>query len=228
MTAAKRAIIVGAGIAGLAAALRLHQAGWQPVVIERAPARRDGGELLEDFGRGPAGQPPGRQPARAARETLIRDQIVRAAVELLDADGLDGLSMRRLGSRLGSSATAVYWHVKDKADLVVLAADAVWAEIDLPDVEAVGWRGAATSMAHGLYAKKESHEHHTIRLDRHAVGRRHRAVRERHRETRHARGSPTLPGSTTPDNRWPNPSCRPDEDVHPSPHDPRERIACHG
>jgi AcrR family transcriptional regulator len=83
---------------------------------------------------------------------LTRDQIVRAAVELLDADGIDGLSMRRLGGRLGSAATAVYWHVKDKANLVVLAADAVWAEVELPDVDAAGWRNAAEAMAHGLYA----------------------------------------------------------------------------
>lgn len=87
-----------------------------------------------------------------ARETLTRDQIVRAAVELLDADGIDGLSMRRLGSKLGSAATAVYWHVKDKANLVTLAADAVWAEVELPDLTAVGWRDAAGAMAHGLYA----------------------------------------------------------------------------
>ncbi|AQZ63282.1 monooxygenase, FAD-binding [[Actinomadura] parvosata subsp. kistnae] len=38
-----RAIIIGAGIAGLAAALRLHQAGWETLLVERAPARRGGG-----------------------------------------------------------------------------------------------------------------------------------------------------------------------------------------
>ncbi|MGW5362764.1 FAD-dependent monooxygenase [Actinopolymorpha pittospori] len=52
MTTTKRAIIVGAGIAGLAAALRLHQAGWQPMVIERAPARRDGGYAVTFSGLG--------------------------------------------------------------------------------------------------------------------------------------------------------------------------------
>ena len=38
-----RAIIIGAGIAGLAAALRLHQIGWDTLIVERAPARRGGG-----------------------------------------------------------------------------------------------------------------------------------------------------------------------------------------
>ncbi|GAA1684370.1 FAD-dependent monooxygenase [Nonomuraea maheshkhaliensis] len=38
-----RAIIIGAGIAGLATALRLHQAGWDTLIVERAPARRGGG-----------------------------------------------------------------------------------------------------------------------------------------------------------------------------------------
>jgi AcrR family transcriptional regulator len=82
------------------------------------------------------------------RDTLTREQIVHAAVELLDADGADGLSMRRLGDRLGSVATAVYWHVKSKDDLVVLAADTVWGEVELPDPAEVGWRTAATRIAH--------------------------------------------------------------------------------
>lgn len=46
MIESRRAVIVGAGIAGLAAALRLRQIGWVPVVVERAPARRRGGYLM--------------------------------------------------------------------------------------------------------------------------------------------------------------------------------------
>jgi len=86
------------------------------------------------------------------RNTLTREQIVRAAIELLDAEGVEGLSMRCLGNRLGSAATAVYWHVKSKDALVVLAGDAVWGEIALPDLSAVGWRTAATRMANDTYA----------------------------------------------------------------------------
>jgi AcrR family transcriptional regulator len=91
------------------------------------------------------------------RDTLTREQIVQAAIELLDADGVEGLSMRRLGSRLGSAATAVYWHVNSKHDLVVLAGDAVWGEIQLPDPAEVGWRTAAIRIAHDTYTMITRH-----------------------------------------------------------------------
>jgi 2-polyprenyl-6-methoxyphenol hydroxylase-like FAD-dependent oxidoreductase len=47
-----RAIVVGAGIAGLSAALRLHQIGWEPTVVELASARREGGYVITVFGAG--------------------------------------------------------------------------------------------------------------------------------------------------------------------------------
>lgn len=91
------------------------------------------------------------------RDTPTREQIVRTAVELLDTDGLEGLSMRTLGKRLNSAATAVYWHVKNKDVLLTLAGDRVWDEIRLPDLDAVDWRTAATVMAGDLYAMFTRH-----------------------------------------------------------------------
>ncbi|MFG1704350.1 TetR/AcrR family transcriptional regulator [Nonomuraea sp. M3C6] len=91
------------------------------------------------------------------RDTLTREQIVRAAVEVLDAEGVDGLNMRRLGAQLGSAATAMYWHVKSKDDLVVLAADHVWGEIELPDPAEIGWRAAAAALATGAHAMVSRH-----------------------------------------------------------------------
>ncbi|MEU5099595.1 TetR/AcrR family transcriptional regulator C-terminal domain-containing protein [Streptomyces sp. NPDC020996] len=92
-----------------------------------------------------------------ARDTLTADLIVRAAVELLDNVGLDGLTMRGLAERLGSAATAVYWHIKTKDDLVRLAGDAVWHEIELPDLAATDWRPAATAHAGGMHTMLTRH-----------------------------------------------------------------------
>jgi AcrR family transcriptional regulator len=91
------------------------------------------------------------------RDTLTADRIVAAAIDLLDAEGLDGLNMRSLGGRLGSAPTAVYWHVENKDNLVRLAADAVWNEIGLPDLSETDWRGAATAMATGLHEMLTRH-----------------------------------------------------------------------
>ncbi|WP_329376679.1 TetR/AcrR family transcriptional regulator C-terminal domain-containing protein [Streptomyces sp. NBC_01351] len=91
------------------------------------------------------------------RETLSRDQIVRAAIDLLDSEGIDGLSMRRLGQRMGSAATAMYWHVGSKESLVVLAADEVWAELTFPDPVEIGWRAAARALVHDTYALGRRH-----------------------------------------------------------------------
>ncbi|MEV5880914.1 TetR/AcrR family transcriptional regulator C-terminal domain-containing protein [Streptomyces sp. NPDC052101] len=94
------------------------------------------------------------------RDTLTREQIVQAAVELLDAEGMEGLNMRALGRRLGAAATAVYWHVGSKDDLIALAGDQVWNEIALPDLHGLSagdWRSAAAEMANGLHAMLTRH-----------------------------------------------------------------------
>ncbi|MEV0611849.1 TetR/AcrR family transcriptional regulator C-terminal domain-containing protein [Nonomuraea sp. NPDC050404] len=88
---------------------------------------------------------------------LTKEQIVQAAVEVLDTEGVNGLNMRRLGAHLGSAASAMYYHVKSKDKLVVLAADHVFGEIPQPDLIAVGWREAAASLARGAHAMVVRH-----------------------------------------------------------------------
>ena len=51
-----------------------------------------------------------------------QDQIIAAALDILKAGGLDGLSMRALAARLGVRASALYWHVADKDRLYALMA----------------------------------------------------------------------------------------------------------
>ncbi|GAA1721916.1 TetR/AcrR family transcriptional regulator C-terminal domain-containing protein [Kribbella yunnanensis] len=90
------------------------------------------------------------QKAAPARETLTREQIVRAALESLDAEGLAGLSMRKLAAKLGSGATSLYWHVPTKDDLIDLLIDEVWGEIDIPEPELAGWRSGLLLFAHSM------------------------------------------------------------------------------
>lgn len=81
---------------------------------------------------------------------LTRDQIVDAAILILDAEGEDALSMRRLGAELGSGATSVYWHVRSRDDLLDHVADRVIGEI-LAGVEpATSWRAWMESFARSM------------------------------------------------------------------------------
>ncbi|WP_024802742.1 TetR/AcrR family transcriptional regulator [Nocardia sp. BMG51109] len=74
-------------------------------------------------------------PARKPR--LSRERIVAAAVDLLDAEGVGGFSMRRLAARLNAGTMSLYAYVATKEDVLDLALDAAIAEIDLdpPDTE---------------------------------------------------------------------------------------------
>lgn len=90
--------------------------------------------------------------ASPARETLSRDQIVRATMDLLDAEGLAGLSMRKLAARLDAGATSLYWHVQTKDDLIDLVMDEIYGEVDVPSPELAGWRPGVLLLAHNLRA----------------------------------------------------------------------------
>lgn len=90
--------------------------------------------------------------AAPTRETLSREQIVQAAMETLDSEGVAGLSIRKLAAKLGAGATSLYWHVPTKDDLVDLLIDEIWGEIDVPSPELAGWRNGAMLFAHSLRA----------------------------------------------------------------------------
>ena len=70
-------------------------------------------------------------PRVTTRPPLTREAIVAAAIELADTDGLEAVSMRRLGQRLAVDPMSLYNHVGDKDDLLDAMADAVVATIDL-------------------------------------------------------------------------------------------------
>ncbi|WP_371614295.1 TetR/AcrR family transcriptional regulator C-terminal domain-containing protein [Streptomyces sp. NBC_00454] len=73
------------------------------------------------------------------RIPLNRDRVLRAAVTLADAIGIDALSMRRLAQELGVVPMALYKHVANKEELLDGMADAIVGEID-PPAAGADWR----------------------------------------------------------------------------------------
>ncbi|MEU5948115.1 TetR/AcrR family transcriptional regulator [Micromonospora sp. NPDC047465] len=71
---------------------------------------------------------------------LTVERIVRAGIDVADAEGLDALSMRRVATDLGASTMALYRHVASKDDLVALMVEAAMADVPLPDAPPRNWR----------------------------------------------------------------------------------------
>jgi AcrR family transcriptional regulator len=65
--------------------------------------------------------------SRRREESLSREQIIEAAIELLDGAGEGGLTFRTLSERLVTGPGAIYWHIASKSALLTAACDAVVA-----------------------------------------------------------------------------------------------------
>jgi AcrR family transcriptional regulator len=79
---------------------------------------------------------------------LDRERITEATVRLLDAEGLARFSMRRLAAELNVTAMSVYWYVDTKDDLLELALDAAFGEMELPDAGVdEDWRDQMRALA---------------------------------------------------------------------------------
>ncbi len=77
---------------------------------------------------------------------------MKTALELLDRDGLDALSMRRVADELGTGAASLYWHVGSKDGLLDLVLDEVIGELHVPDPEPARWAEQLKGIAHDMRA----------------------------------------------------------------------------
>ena len=66
-----------------------------------------------------------------SKRPLSRDRVLRAAIKLADQEGIDSLSMRRLGLALGVEAMSLYNHVAGKDDLLDGLVDIFFGEIEI-------------------------------------------------------------------------------------------------
>ncbi|MFD0688914.1 TetR/AcrR family transcriptional regulator [Actinomadura fibrosa] len=93
--------------------------------------------------------PPGRKPRRPApaRQPLTQDLIVETAVRVLDTEGLDAVTMRRVAQELGTGPASLYAHVSGKDELRELMLDRVAAEIRLPEPDPARWQEQLKELA---------------------------------------------------------------------------------
>jgi TetR/AcrR family tetracycline transcriptional repressor len=60
---------------------------------------------------------------------LTRHDVIAGAIDLADSDGLDALTLRSLAARLGVQAPTLYWHVRNKSELLDALADAIMDDV---------------------------------------------------------------------------------------------------
>ncbi len=119
----KRAVIVGAGIAGLATALRLGQDGWRTVVVERAPARRSSGYMVNLLGPGySAAERLGLLPALSAHDLgLFTTVLIRADGQpkftVPSAIAEAAVGKRTLSVFRGDLESTLYEAVRNRAEI---------------------------------------------------------------------------------------------------------------
>ncbi|MFN8628781.1 MAG: TetR/AcrR family transcriptional regulator C-terminal domain-containing protein [Chloroflexota bacterium] len=97
------------------------------------------------------GEPARRRQRRRAPVPLSRERVVAAALRVADADGIDAVSMRRLGQELDVEAMSLYKHVAGKDDILDALVDAVMAEVPVPPADGP-WRPAVRQASLDLHA----------------------------------------------------------------------------
>ncbi|WP_019631417.1 TetR/AcrR family transcriptional regulator [Actinomadura atramentaria] len=95
--------------------------------------------------------------ARPRTPLLNRDRIVAAALALVDAEGLEAVSTRRLAAALGVSGPSLYNHVATKDELIDAVVDAVLGEVDLSMFPDPDWRAALAAWARSYRAALAAH-----------------------------------------------------------------------
>lgn len=90
-------------------------------------------------------------------ESLSRDRIIEASIELLDNGGESGLTFRALSERLATGAGAIYWHIANKSDLLTAACDAVVARTMNETVVVATPEATIRAVALGLFDVIDEH-----------------------------------------------------------------------
>ncbi len=90
-------------------------------------------------------------------ESLSRERIIEASIELLDASGEAGLTFRTLSERLATGPGAIYHHIASKGDLVTAACDAIIARTIDAHVTGATPRANLRALALGMFDTMDEH-----------------------------------------------------------------------
>ncbi|MFF3561108.1 TetR/AcrR family transcriptional regulator [Streptomyces sp. NPDC002574] len=84
---------------------------------------------------------------KAPRRTLSQEAVVTAALRIVDAEGLDALSMRRVAQELDTGAASLYAHVSNKEELLELLLDRIQTDVTRPEPDPERWQEQIKEMA---------------------------------------------------------------------------------
>ncbi|WBQ06653.1 GntR family transcriptional regulator [Kribbella sp. CA-293567] len=118
--------------------------------VRRARGARRAGDGLSAAGAGGALE-------SGVAGQLSREQVVRTAMRIADAEGLGALSMRRVATELGVSTMALYRYVGGKDALVLQMVDAAIGDFPLPDQQPASWRAGIEAAARQQWAAYRAH-----------------------------------------------------------------------
>ena len=113
--------------------------------------------------------------ARPRQSLLTRQRIVETASALVDAEGLEALSVRRLATELGVQGPSLYNHFATKAEILDAVADEVVARVDVSAFATHGWREALRLWAHSYHDVLGAHPN-IVPVLAHGPGRRPAAL----------------------------------------------------
>jgi AcrR family transcriptional regulator len=114
---------------------------------------------MADDDRGTPPEPPWRSVPRrrgTPRPQLSRDAIVAAALKVVESDGGDALTMRRVADQIGVSASALYGYVANKEELVQLVLEQIIGEIPVPET-AGPWQDTVRGFAREMLGMFQRH-----------------------------------------------------------------------
>ena len=113
--------------------------------------------------------------ARPRQTLLTRQRIVEVAAALVDAEGLEAVSVRRLAAELGVQGPSLYNYFATKAEILDAVADSVVAQVDVSAFATHDWREGLRLWAHSYHAVLSAHPN-IVPVLAHGPGRRPAAL----------------------------------------------------